>query len=167
MELIILFWILCGVAASIVMGNKGRSGCGGFALGFLLGPIGLIIALVLSADNAALERQELQTGSQKKCQFCAEIIRAEATKCRHCGSVLQRPMDGQLAQQLQFSRSELDCYREKQLDALEAVIATGNPTSQANVCASICKKIGRPIFEGPPREFLVAYCEQLRQHLRT
>ena len=49
-ELIVFLtiWALpFGVLVGILMRNKGRSGCGGFALGFLLGPIGLVIAFLL------------------------------------------------------------------------------------------------------------------------
>jgi hypothetical protein len=86
MEILLIFWLLFGVAAMLVMQNKGRSGCGGFALGFLLGPFGLIIALVLSSDQAVLEKSSLETGEMRKCPFCAEVIRKEARKCRYCGS---------------------------------------------------------------------------------
>ena len=51
MEVLIVIWVLFGIAAAVVMTNKGRSGCGGFALGFLLGPIGLVIALVMGAEH--------------------------------------------------------------------------------------------------------------------
>jgi hypothetical protein len=86
MEILLIFWLLFGVAAMLVMQNKGRSGCGGFALGFLLGPFGLMLALVLSSDQAVLEKSSLETGEMRKCPFCAEVIRKEARKCRYCGS---------------------------------------------------------------------------------
>lgn len=93
MELFILFvWCLFGIAGGIVLGNKGRSGCGGFLLGFLLGPIGLVIALVMRADQGALERQDLASGTARRCPSCAEIVRAEALKCKHCGADLP-PVD--------------------------------------------------------------------------
>ena len=86
MEILIVIWLAFGVAAMLVMQNKGRSGCGGFALGFLLGPIGLIIALVLSSDHREIEKKALNNGDLRKCPQCAELIRVEAKKCRFCGS---------------------------------------------------------------------------------
>lgn len=88
MEVLLAIWLLCGIAGGIILSNKGRSGCGGFALGFLLGPIGLIIALVMQTDHKELEKRSLRGGDTRKCPSCAEIIRAEARKCRFCGSDL-------------------------------------------------------------------------------
>jgi hypothetical protein len=85
---ILIIWLVCGVVAAVVATNKGRSGCGWFILGVLLGPLGFILALVVSSNQPGVEREALESGSMKKCPYCAELIRLEAVKCRFCGSAL-------------------------------------------------------------------------------
>ena len=88
MEVILILWVVFGVIAGIIASGKGRSGCGGFALGFLLGPFGIIWALLMKTDQAKVDNKAIKSGEMKKCPACAELVRAEATKCRHCGEDL-------------------------------------------------------------------------------
>jgi hypothetical protein len=41
-------------------------------------------------DVAAEEKDLIENDGMKKCPFCAEIIKNEAIKCKHCGSDLMR-----------------------------------------------------------------------------
>ena len=66
----IVIWLVFGAVGAMIMSGKGRSGCGGFALGVLLGPIGLIVALLMRpSDENEAERQlrieELKLGMRQ------------------------------------------------------------------------------------------------------
>lgn len=71
----LIFWIICGIVAGMIGSGKGQ-GCFGFIIGFLLGPIGIIIALI-------------SKGNRKQCPYCKEYINKDATRCPKCQSDLE------------------------------------------------------------------------------
>lgn len=64
-----IIWIACGLISAMIASGNGSSGCVFFILGILLGPIGIIIALLSSGQ---------------KCPECGKKISNDAKTCPYC-----------------------------------------------------------------------------------
>ncbi len=73
----LFLWLLMGLITAFIAQSKGRSGCLFFLLGFLLGPIGIIIALIMPGSPPPRKL--------KKCPSCGAMIPEDALKCPRCG----------------------------------------------------------------------------------
>jgi hypothetical protein len=73
----VLFWMLIGAAIGVYAAQKkGFSTIGGVIGGLLLGPLAFLLFFVSGIVSS--------NEQQRKCPFCAEWIRPEATVCKHC-----------------------------------------------------------------------------------
>jgi hypothetical protein len=89
--LFILFGLL-GIAAALVARSKGRDTIWWFLYGFAIWYVALPHALLMKPDVAGMEGRQIGEG-QRKCPFCAEMIKAEARVCRFCGRDLPDTVD--------------------------------------------------------------------------
>ena len=78
-------------ASIITEGNAG--GVVSAFLAFSVPVIALLIVL-LSKNQEQIAAKTGQFGAYRKCPFCAEPVRVEAVKCKHCGSALESAQAG-------------------------------------------------------------------------
>lgn len=87
--ILLLIWLVCAVAASVIAASKGRSRFGWLLIGALLGPFAVLGAAIVGRDTARDTRDGLRFGDLRPCPACHEAIRREASKCRHCSSPVE------------------------------------------------------------------------------
>ena len=74
--MLLLAWALLGALIGVAAAQKrGFSVVGGVLGGLLLGPLAFLMYWVSGVSAADKNR---------KCPYCAEFVKAEATICKHC-----------------------------------------------------------------------------------
>lgn len=87
-------WLVLAVACGVLAEARGRSWGGWFALGLVAAPGALVLLFVLPVDAAAADRRTLSQGAHRQCPACIELVRRDATRCRHCGADLPQAQHG-------------------------------------------------------------------------
>ena len=77
-------WFVLSVVAGIIAARNGRSGSGYFLISIFFTPLaGLILAV-------ALPKVEREDEDRALCPECAELVKRQAIKCKHCGADLAK-----------------------------------------------------------------------------
>jgi hypothetical protein len=83
--------LFCLVVGFIMVPLVARAGGTGMnaAVGAFLVPLAALVFLLSSNTSEAVAVEKGEHGAFRKCPFCAEPIRREAVKCKHCGSAVE------------------------------------------------------------------------------
>ncbi len=79
MSMYVLVAIFFGIISGLLARVKGRSTLFWFTAGLLIGPFGMIVVVMPPKPRE---------GRFIQCPACCEVIAAQATLCKHCGTQL-------------------------------------------------------------------------------
>jgi hypothetical protein len=106
--------VLIGLIPAAIAKNKGRSFGAWWLYGSLLFIIALPHALIMGPDRESLERRRVSEEGLRKCPYCAELVKSEATICRYCQRELPPVEPVTVTEQHPIGCSCEDCRRAEQ-----------------------------------------------------
>lgn len=77
--IVVAVWLVCGIGAFLITAQKGRDDSGSAGImGFLLGPIGLVMAAMSGTPKPEMVG--------RVCVHCGKVVATDRERlCNHCG----------------------------------------------------------------------------------
>jgi hypothetical protein len=83
----LLFWLILALLVGYFASTKGRSFLVFTLISLFFSPLaGFVIVLIMGEDPFKAEAKTLKSGESRTCPKCAELIKSQATICKHCNS---------------------------------------------------------------------------------
>ena len=88
--MIVILWIFFSVLVATFANNRGRDWLRWLFVALILSPlIGVLLVAILDPIRSEADQRLVDKGTHRKCPACAEMVLAEARKCKHCGTDLE------------------------------------------------------------------------------
>ena len=84
-------WLLGSILVAVWAHAKGRSAGLALAIGLIFSPVMAAIVVAVWTPGPERDYQAARAGRSKDlrvCPQCAEMVRVEAMRCKHCGAAL-------------------------------------------------------------------------------
>lgn len=174
MTAVFILTLMVGFAilSAIVASNKNRSVLGWALIGFLFTLFGFLAALVVSEveenEQSSRRKSRSKRGGkksaaqefdpdehEKKCPMCAEYIKLEARRCKHCGhETSEEEVERQVKEKKKEAEEKREMSREERRAAREELIKAAKE-----------RKNPEDLEEPPPDE-IAARCGECHYPLR-
>ena len=139
--MLVIFWLLCGIFACAVAGNKGHNGCMWALGGFLLGPLALLATLGLGDRKAQRKQDDLleetrrQNEWMRRKMYEAEEERRYHEEQRYRERMRQLPTDEYYEEGRYDEYRKDDGYDDEYVDTEARHPETGNKNKDYEVSA--------------------------------
>jgi hypothetical protein len=84
--LYLVFWVMMGLVGGRIAAHRGYSPLLGIAVGILLGPVWLALALLVPRRRSVVEMEEADSlrGGLTTCATCGQSIPSTSNECPRC-----------------------------------------------------------------------------------